>query len=37
VIIDRGRLVRHAPLAELTNGTSDLEDVYFKLTRQEHR
>jgi ABC-2 type transport system ATP-binding protein len=37
VIVDHGRLVRHAPLAELTDGTGDLEDVYFKLTREGHR
>jgi ABC-2 type transport system ATP-binding protein len=37
VIIDHGALVRQAPLAELTDGTGDLEDVYFKLTKEVHR
>jgi ABC-2 type transport system ATP-binding protein len=37
VIVDHGRLVRHAPLAELTDGAGDLEDVYFKLTREGNR
>ena len=33
IILDRGRLVTHAPLAELTSaGASDLEDVFFRLT-----
>jgi ABC-2 type transport system ATP-binding protein len=37
VIIDHGRLVRQAPLAELTSGASDLEDVYFALTREDNQ
>ena len=37
VIIDHGRLVRQAPLAELTDGAGDLEDVYFRLTREVQR
>jgi ABC-2 type transport system ATP-binding protein len=36
VIIDRGRLVRQGPLAELT-GSSDLESTYFDLTEGEPR
>jgi ABC-2 type transport system ATP-binding protein len=32
VVINRGRLVRQAPLAELTNGTRTLEDAFFELT-----
>jgi ABC-2 type transport system ATP-binding protein len=36
VIIDRGRLVRQAPLAELT-GSRDLESTYFDLTEGEPR
>jgi ABC-2 type transport system ATP-binding protein len=36
VIIDRGRLVRQAPLAELT-GSRDLEGTYFDLTEGEPR
>lgn len=34
VIIDRGRLLRQGPLAELT-GSSDLESTYFDLTQGE--
>jgi len=37
IIIDHGRLVRQAPLAELTDGVTDLEDVYFRLTKEGHR
>jgi ABC-2 type transport system ATP-binding protein len=37
VIIDHGRLVRQAPLSELTDGATDLEDVYFRLTKEVHR
>jgi ABC-2 type transport system ATP-binding protein len=36
VIIDRGQLVRQAPLAELT-GHRDLESTYFDLTAEEPR
>jgi ABC-2 type transport system ATP-binding protein len=32
VIVDRGRLITHAPLAELTAGGGALEDVFLKLT-----
>jgi ABC-2 type transport system ATP-binding protein len=37
VIIDHGRLVRQGALAELTDGATDLEDVYFQLTKEGHR
>lgn len=36
VIIDRGRLVTHAPLAELTAQPGGLEDVFLRLT-ENHR
>ncbi len=32
VIVDRGRLITHAPLAELTAHGSALEDVFLRLT-----
>jgi ABC-2 type transport system ATP-binding protein len=32
VIVDRGRLITHAPLAELTAQGGGLEDVFLKLT-----
>jgi ABC-2 type transport system ATP-binding protein len=32
VIIDRGRLITQAPLAELTAATGDLEDAFLQLT-----
>ena len=37
VIIDHGRLVRQAPLDELTDGANGLEDAYFRLTREGQR
>jgi ABC-2 type transport system ATP-binding protein len=33
VVIDRGRLVKQAPLHELTNGSRTLEDAFFELTQ----
>jgi ABC-2 type transport system ATP-binding protein len=32
LIINRGRLVEHAPLADLTTGTTSLEDRFLELT-----
>jgi ABC-2 type transport system ATP-binding protein len=32
LIIDRGRLLAHGTLAELTNGDKTLEDLYLELT-----
>jgi len=37
VILDRGRLVAQSPLAQLTAGAQDLEDVFFKLTQEASR
>ncbi len=37
VILDGGRLVRQAPLADLTLGARDLEDAFFKLTKEAAR
>jgi ABC-2 type transport system ATP-binding protein len=37
VILDRGRLVTKAPLAELTAGADNLEDAFFKLTGEASR
>ncbi|HEY3006002.1 MAG TPA: ATP-binding cassette domain-containing protein [Kribbellaceae bacterium] len=34
LIINRGRLVEHAPLAELTNATTSLESRFLELTRE---
>jgi ABC-2 type transport system ATP-binding protein len=34
LIINRGRLVEHAPLADLTTGTSSLEDRFLQLTSE---
>jgi ABC-2 type transport system ATP-binding protein len=37
VILDHGRLVTQSPLAELTAGAGNLEDAFFKLTREVSR
>jgi ABC-2 type transport system ATP-binding protein len=37
VILDGGRLVRQSSLADLTTGAQDLEDAFFKLTREAAR
>jgi ABC-2 type transport system ATP-binding protein len=37
VILDHGRLVAQSSLAELTIGAQDLEDVFFKLTKEASR
>jgi ABC-2 type transport system ATP-binding protein len=37
VILDRGRLVAQAPLAELTLGAEDLEDAFLRLTKEVSR
>ena len=37
VILDGGRLVRQGPLADLTLGARDLEDAFFKLTKEAAR
>ena len=37
VVIDRGRLVRHAPLRELTKGSRSLEEAFFELTEERER
>jgi ABC-2 type transport system ATP-binding protein len=37
VILDRGRLVAQSTLAELTAGAQDLEDAFFKLTKEISR
>jgi ABC-2 type transport system ATP-binding protein len=34
IIMDRGRLVVQAPVAELTSTTTGLEDVFLSLTSQ---
>lgn len=35
IVIDRGRLVAQAPVAELTSDNKSLEDVFFDLTSEE--
>jgi ABC-2 type transport system ATP-binding protein len=38
IVIDRGHLIAHAPVAQLTaDGAQSLEDVYFKLTEEGAR
>jgi ABC-2 type transport system ATP-binding protein len=37
LIIHRGRLVEHAPLADLTTGTTSLEDRFLELTDEGAR
>ena len=37
LILDRGRLVAQAPLAELTLGAEDLEDAFLRLTKEVSR
>ncbi len=37
VILDRGRLVTQSSLADLMTGAQDLEDAFFKLTREASR
>ena len=37
VILDRGRLVAQSSLADLTAGADNLEDAFFKLTREAYR
>ena len=37
VILDRGRLVGQSPLADLTSGADNLEDAFFKLTKEATR
>lgn len=37
VVIERGRLVRQAPVRELTHGGRSLEDVFFELTEEASR
>jgi len=37
VILDRGRLVAQSSLADLTAGAGNLEDAFFKLTREAFR
>jgi len=37
VILDHGHLVTQSPLAELTAGAGNLEDAFFKLTREASR
>jgi ABC-2 type transport system ATP-binding protein len=38
IVIDRGHLIAHAPVTELTaGGEQSLEDVYFKLTEEGTR
>jgi ABC-2 type transport system ATP-binding protein len=37
VILDHGRLVTQSSLTELTAGTDNLEDAFFKLTREASR
>jgi ABC-2 type transport system ATP-binding protein len=34
VILDRGRLITQSSLADLTSGAQDLEDAFFKLTKE---
>jgi ABC-2 type transport system ATP-binding protein len=34
VIVDRGRLVAHGPVTELTVGGAGLEDAFFRLTKE---
>jgi ABC-2 type transport system ATP-binding protein len=37
VILDRGRLVTQSSLADLTTGAHDLEDAFFRLTKEASR
>ena len=37
VILDRGRLVAQSSLADLTIGAQDLEDAFFRLTKEASR
>jgi ABC-2 type transport system ATP-binding protein len=37
IVINRGRLVRQAPTAELVSGGATLEDVFLELTEEEER
>jgi ABC-2 type transport system ATP-binding protein len=37
VILDRGRLVTQSSLADLTIGAQDLEDAFFRLTKEASR
>jgi ABC-2 type transport system ATP-binding protein len=37
VILDRGHLVTQSSLAELTNGTQDLEEAFLRLTKEGSR
>jgi ABC-2 type transport system ATP-binding protein len=37
VILDHGRLVAQSTLAELTAGAQDLEDAFFRLTKEASR
>jgi ABC-2 type transport system ATP-binding protein len=37
VILDHGHLVTQSSLADLTIGAQDLEDAFFKLTREASR
>ena len=37
VILDRGRLVTQSSLADLTIGADDLEDAFFRLTKEGTR
>jgi ABC-2 type transport system ATP-binding protein len=37
IVIDRGRLLRQAPVRELTNGSRSLEDAFFELTKEAGR
>jgi ABC-2 type transport system ATP-binding protein len=37
IVINHGRLVRQAPIRELTNGASSLEDAFFQLTEEGTR
>lgn len=37
VVINRGRLVKQAPVGELTNGSRTLEDAFFELTEEGAR
>jgi ABC-2 type transport system ATP-binding protein len=37
VILDRGRLVAQSPLTDLTAGADNLEDAFFKLTKEAYR
>jgi ABC-type Na+ transport system ATPase subunit NatA len=37
VVINKGRLVKQAPVGELTNGSRTLEDAFFELTEEGAR